>query len=159
MPNDISILRLLRIAQTRLGLADARPRRWLERIGSKCTRLMMELTEQLNGHADDPEIRWRMAQLAVEAGSMLVAARCFEACLALNPNYRPARDGLAALKAAHPELARSPSAAALRPGAGMSPLLRESHPWLTRRPAMRSPDRDHLGSWRVPCDEPGCSSD
>ncbi len=117
MPNDISILRLLRIAQTRLGLAErAAATLAREDRAQKRTRLMVELTEQLNSHADDPEIRWRMGQLAVEAGSILVAYRCFEACLALDPNYRPARDGLAALKAAHPELARSPSAAAPRPG-------------------------------------------
>ena len=40
---------------------------------------------------NDPEIRWRMGQVAIEAGSLLFAARCFEASLALDPiTGRPA---------------------------------------------------------------------
>ena len=41
-----------------------------------------------------------MGQAAAEGGSFLLARRCFEAALALDPNYQPAREGLAALPAA-----------------------------------------------------------
>jgi tetratricopeptide (TPR) repeat protein len=113
-PEDVSMLRLLRIAQTRIGLTEraAVTQARLDRAQRR-TRLMVELTEQLNWHPDDPAIRWKMGQVALEAGSIRVAHRCFEASLALDPDYQPARESLAALKAAHPELHRSPSASAL----------------------------------------------
>ena len=116
-PNDLGALQFLWIAQTRLGLADCAAATLVRRDqAQKRARQMDELIDQLESHLNDPEIRWRMGQVAIEAGSLLFASRCFEASLALDPNYRPAREGLAALKASHPELARGPSAAAPRPG-------------------------------------------
>jgi Tfp pilus assembly protein PilF len=54
-----------------------------------------------------------MGQTAWEAGSFLLASRCFEAALALDPNFQQARASLAALRAAQPDLARSPGRSTL----------------------------------------------
>src|SRR5262249_13753514 len=109
-PDDPDALQQLLIAQTRLGLteraaATQAPRQEVQRRPQETIDLGMELESR----PDDPEIRWKMGRLAAEAGSLLSAYRCFEAALALDPEYRPAREGLTALKAAHPELARGPA--------------------------------------------------
>ncbi len=111
--DDPAALQLLGMIESRLGETDrarealARARRAQER-----RRQMSELSEQLEAHPDDPEIPWKMGQLAAEAGSALLASRCFEACLALDPDHRAARESLAALRAAHPELGRDAGPAA-----------------------------------------------
>ena len=71
-------------------------------------KLMDRLKAEFEAHPDDPTIPWKMGELAREAGSFRLAGRCFEASLALDPNYEKARASLAVLKAAHPEMARNP---------------------------------------------------
>jgi tetratricopeptide (TPR) repeat protein len=116
MPNDLVVIRLLWTAQTRLGLTEraAATQARYDQV-QKRTRQIVELTEDVNSHPDDPEIRWRLGQLALDGGSILAADRCFEAALAVDPDYRPARESLAALRASHPELVRDPGPRA-RPG-------------------------------------------
>ncbi len=124
-PNDSGPLQLLWIAESRLGLTERAAATLARRDRvQKRAKLMDELTEQLKAHPDDPGTRWKMGQVAVEAGSFLYAQRCFEAALALDPDYQPARESLAALKAAHPELSRDGAASAFRPrrrGSSMVP--------------------------------------
>jgi tetratricopeptide (TPR) repeat protein len=116
-PNDPDTLQWLWVIETRLGLADRAAATQSRRDqAQKRTRLMADLNAELEAHPDDPDIRWKMGQVACEAGSFLYASRCFEASLALDPNFEPARQGLAALKAAHPELARNPIPPAQRRG-------------------------------------------
>jgi tetratricopeptide (TPR) repeat protein len=115
-PNDLGALQLLSMIETRLGMAgraaqtQARRKQSQERI-----RLMTELNEEISQHPEDPQLPWRLGQVAEEAGSYLLAVRCFEAAMALDPNFRPPRDRIAALRAAHPELARESGRATLIP--------------------------------------------
>lgn len=122
VPDEPGTLQLLLMAQTRLGLTEAAAAtRAKSEQARRRTRLMAELTEQLDSHPDDPGIRARMGRVALESGSILLAYRCFEAALALEPDHRSAREGLASLKVAHPELARGPGSRAFPGG---RPLLR-----------------------------------
>ena len=92
---------------------------------------MNQLNNEIARHPDDPKLLWKMGQTALEGGSFLLASRCFEAALALDPNFEPARASLAALRAAQPDLARAPGRPTLFPPRSASHL---------RRPA-RLPDR------------------
>jgi tetratricopeptide (TPR) repeat protein len=100
-PNDTGALQLLVQVQSRLGMSEkasetiARHRRAVER-----GTLMDKITREIALRPDDPEPRYRMGRLAAEGGSDLLAGRCFEAALALDPGYQPARDGLLALRIA-----------------------------------------------------------
>ena len=106
-------LNLLWIIETRLGLTD-RAAQTLARRNQVQQRekLMDQLIAEVENHPEDPAVLWKMGQIASEAGSFLYASRCFEAALAVDPNYQPARETLAALKAAHPELAQNPTPSA-----------------------------------------------
>jgi uncharacterized protein HemY len=111
-PNDQNPLRLLLRIETKLGLtgrAAATLRR--RKAAQDRLRLMNQLAEDLAHRPDDPELPWKMGRAAEESGMFLLAGRCFEASLALAPNYQPARQSLAALRAAHPELGRVPGRA------------------------------------------------
>jgi len=109
-PNDLGALQLLWITQTRLGLTEraATTRARREKV-QKNAKSMDQLIEQLHANPDDPTTRWKMGQVAVDAGSLLLAERCFEAALTVDPGYGPARESLAALRASHPELTRDRS--------------------------------------------------
>ena len=127
-PDDLGTLQLLFMVESRLGLSGraAETRARLVRAQALSKR-MIEFNEQLRDRPDDPELRWRMGKVALEAGSILPAYRCFQAALGLDPDYPPARESLAALKAAHPELARESG-----PRAGPSELrslFPASSPW------------------------------
>ncbi len=108
-PNDLGALQLLQKIQTRLGLTERAAATQAERVRAQ-DRIasMVRLNEEISRRPDDPELRWTMGQTAWESGSLLLASRCFAAALALDPDYRKARESLAALQAAHPDLARSP---------------------------------------------------
>ena len=105
-PNDLGSLQLLQKIQTKLGLTGRerpppRPSEYGPRIASHC---MNRLNKEISLHPDDPKLLWTMGQTAWEAGSFLLASRCFEAALALDPNFQQARTSLAALRAAQPDL-------------------------------------------------------
>jgi tetratricopeptide (TPR) repeat protein len=109
-PDDLGTLQLLGIIETRLGLTERAATTLEKRKRAKeRARLMDELTEELRAHPEDPKLAWRMGQVASEAGSIVYAGRCFEASLALDPDYQPARESLTALRLSHPELARKPA--------------------------------------------------
>jgi tetratricopeptide (TPR) repeat protein len=105
-PNELNSLRLLLKIETRLGLTERlaatlqRRKKAQDRM-----RLMNQVADDLSRRPDDPELPWKMGRAAEESGMFLLAGRCFEAALALAPDFRPARESLAALRAAHPELA------------------------------------------------------
>jgi tetratricopeptide (TPR) repeat protein len=103
--DDLGALHLLVKIETRLG-HDAEAAALLARRNKVQQRveLMNRLTEELARHPDDPEVPWKLGQTAQDAGSALLAARCFEAALALDPNFGPARESLAALRASQPPL-------------------------------------------------------
>jgi tetratricopeptide (TPR) repeat protein len=107
--NNASALQLLWSIEKRLGL-DQRAAATAARraqFGQR-DRLMTELTEKIPKDPDNPEHPWKMGTLALESGQALLASRCFEAALRLDPNYQPARESLDALRAAQPELGPKP---------------------------------------------------
>ena len=119
-PNNIGALQLLLLIHTKMGkrdqvaLVQAERSRAQDRVA-----LMNRLNEEINAHPDDPELVWKLGQTAWEGGSFLLASRCFEAALALDPNYHQARASLAALRAAEPDVTRSPGRSTLfLPSAG-----------------------------------------
>ena len=69
-------------------------------------RLMNHLAQEIASHPEDPKLLWSMGQVAWESGMALLASRCFMAALALDPNFQPASESLAKLRAARPELVR-----------------------------------------------------
>jgi tetratricopeptide (TPR) repeat protein len=111
-PNDLSPLRLLLRIETKLGQAErlAATLRRRKRVQDRL-RLMNQVAEDLSRRPDDPELPWKMGRAAEESGMFLMAGRCFEAALALDPKFRPALASLAALRAAHPELTQAPGRA------------------------------------------------
>jgi tetratricopeptide (TPR) repeat protein len=108
-PNDLGSLQLLQKIQTRLGQTERAASTQAERVRAQDRiALMNRLNKEINLHPDDPELLWTMGQTAREAGSFLLASRCFEAALALDPNFHQARASLSELRAARPDLTRSP---------------------------------------------------
>jgi cytochrome c-type biogenesis protein CcmH/NrfG len=58
---------------------------------------MHELTDRIEAQPDDPEPRWQLGLEAIEAGERTLAERSFRAALAIDPDCRPAAEGLAQL--------------------------------------------------------------
>ncbi len=113
-PNDLGSLQLLQKIQTKLGLTERAAITQAERVRAQDRiSLMNRLNEEINLHPEDPKLLWTMGQTAWESGSFLLASRCFEAALALDPKFQQARASLAALRAAQPDLARSPGRSTL----------------------------------------------
>ena len=121
-PNDLGSLQLLQKIQTKMGLTERAAVTQAERVRAQDRiALMNRLNKEINLHPEDPKLLWTMGQTAWEGGSFLLASRCFEAALALDPNFQQARASLAALRAAQPDLARSPGRSTLfPPEAGIS---------------------------------------
>jgi cytochrome c-type biogenesis protein CcmH/NrfG len=113
---NLGALQLLLQIETWLGLSEraaatrARRAKAQERVD-----LMDRLSEEIRLHPDDPKLPWMIGRTAWEAGSVVLASRCFEAALALDPNYQPAREGLGALQRSYPDLPRSLSHLASTP--------------------------------------------
>ena len=113
-PNDLGSLQLLQKIQTKMGLTERAAVTQAERVRAQDRiALMNRLNKEISLHPEDPKLLWTMGQTAWEAGSFLLASRCFEAALALDPNFQQARASLAALRAAQPDLARSPGRSTL----------------------------------------------
>jgi tetratricopeptide (TPR) repeat protein len=113
-PNDLGSLQLLQKIQTKLGLTERAASTQAERVRAQDrVELINRLNKEINLHPEDPKLVWTMGKTAWEGGSYLLASRCFEAALALDPNFQQARTSLAALRAAQPELARSASRSTL----------------------------------------------
>jgi len=107
-PNDLGSLQLLQKIQTKVGLTEQAAFTQAERVRAQDRiALMNRLNKEISLHPEDPQLVWTMGQTAWEGGSFLLASRCFEAALALDPNFQQARASLAALRAAQPDLARS----------------------------------------------------
>jgi len=99
-PTDVAALQLLGQSQQSLSLAKEAAAT-LERADRARNRniLIDRLTKVIERRPEDPEPRWRMGQAALEGEMYLLAHQCFQAALDLDPNYKPARDGLRALRA------------------------------------------------------------
>jgi tetratricopeptide (TPR) repeat protein len=108
-PNDVGILQLLMIIQHRAGLTErsAATRVKLHQVRERLA-IMDTLADEIARRPDDPELPWKLGKLAWEGGQTQLASSCFEAATALDPNFQPARESLAALRASHPELAQGP---------------------------------------------------
>jgi tetratricopeptide (TPR) repeat protein len=113
-PNHLGSLQLLQKIQAKVGLTDRAAVTQAERVRAQDRiELMGRLNKEINLNPDDPKLLWTMGQTAWEAGSLLLAYRCFGAALALDPNFQQARASLAALRAAQPDLARAPGRSTL----------------------------------------------
>jgi tetratricopeptide (TPR) repeat protein len=97
-PDDLAGLHLLASIEAALGRTEqaaatsARHRRTRER-----NEQMQLLTNEIRKRPEDPEPRWRMGQLAARSGMTALALSSFRTALALDPDCRPAREGLLAL--------------------------------------------------------------
>jgi tetratricopeptide (TPR) repeat protein len=99
-PNQLAGLYLLVQIESRLGLNDRAARTAERRRLASERRIRMDsLTREIANHPNDPEPRWRLGLAAIEGNQHMLAFNCFQAALALNPDYRPARESLAALNA------------------------------------------------------------
>ena len=122
-PSHLGSLQLLQKIQTKLGLTEQANATQARRVATQ-NRIaaMNQLNDEIARHPEDPKILWKMGQTASEDGAFLLASRCFEAALALDPHFEAARASLVALRAAQPDLARSPGRPSLFPSAvGISP--------------------------------------
>jgi tetratricopeptide (TPR) repeat protein len=113
-PNDLGSLQLLQKIQSRLGQTERAAMTQAERVRAQDRiALMNRLNKEISLHPEDPKLLWTMGQTAWEGGSFLLASRCFGAALALDPNFKQARESLTALQAARPDLTRSPGRSTL----------------------------------------------
>jgi tetratricopeptide (TPR) repeat protein len=99
-PNDMQLLRFLLVVETHLDLKD-RAAGTLDRCKEVQERIDLwdRLAEQVKGNPDDPRPLHQMGETALNGGARLLATRCFEAALALDPSYDPSRQSLNALRA------------------------------------------------------------
>ncbi|WP_435006636.1 tetratricopeptide repeat protein [Tundrisphaera lichenicola] len=97
-PNQLSGLNLLAQIESRLGLNE-RAARTADRRREASQRLasMDALTKEIANRPDDPEPRWKLGLAAVDGGQRTLAANCFQAALAVDPDFQPARESLSAL--------------------------------------------------------------
>jgi tetratricopeptide (TPR) repeat protein len=104
-PGDLESLQMLLVIESRLRLTN-RAAATLARSNQARRRVeeMDELVKQCSLHPEDPQFPWRVGQAALQAGSTALASRCFEAALALDPNYEPARQSLTELRASQPRV-------------------------------------------------------
>ena len=63
---------------------------------------------EIEQNPDDPRLLTRLGRAALEGGAPLLASRCFEAALALDPGYQPARKSLTALRENQPRVLPAP---------------------------------------------------
>ncbi len=99
-PDDLEALNLLGSIQIALGMKDraaqtVNRRREVERR----TALIGELTQKIRQNPADPELRWRLGDIAAVAGMGPLALQSYQAALALAPSCQQARAGLRRLEA------------------------------------------------------------
>src|SRR5262249_47521113 len=79
-PNDVAMLQLLLVVQTRLGLTEraaatqVKITRARERV-----QAMNDLMEEIARQPDDPQLPWKLGRLARDSGMIELAIGCFEA--------------------------------------------------------------------------------
>jgi tetratricopeptide (TPR) repeat protein len=102
-PNDVGALQLLAQVEARLGLTE-RAVKTAERHRQAMDRAVKigRLVDEINLHPDDPSPRFELGRAAAEGGSTLLATRCFQAALTLDPSFQAARAALAALPSLAP---------------------------------------------------------
>jgi tetratricopeptide (TPR) repeat protein len=97
-PNDVAALNLLGAIQMTQGLKDQAAQTLARRREVERRNLEMEtLLRTILQRPDDPELRWRLGQIAVAAGLKPLAIQSFQVALALAPDCEPARQGLVGL--------------------------------------------------------------
>jgi cytochrome c-type biogenesis protein CcmH/NrfG len=97
-PQDPAALSLLALIEDRLGLKErAVATSTRHQVLKEQLARMHELEEQVQQRPADPEPRWRLGDVAAEAGLTDFAARHYQAALSLDPTCQPALRGLADL--------------------------------------------------------------
>lgn len=109
VPSDLDTIQLLHLVETRLGLTE-RAAATLDRRNRVLaqTQTMERLQREIELHPDNAELRAGLGKAALESGATLLASRCFEAALALDPSCESARENLAAIRAQQKGAAPSP---------------------------------------------------
>jgi predicted Zn-dependent protease len=109
-PNDLGALQMLAEVQNALNMPERAAQTMARRkkIQERET-FLQQLTELIAAKPDDPEPRYQMGRVAAEGGQLVLAERCFRAALELDPYYKPAMLGLAALQKSAPEGTAPPS--------------------------------------------------
>jgi tetratricopeptide (TPR) repeat protein len=94
-PNDHAGLMLLSSIQSSLGL-EGKADETLSRseVIQKRFKLMDEVSKQILKDPHDPEPRWRLGQLAAQAGMKALAIQCYQAALAEAPDFETASRSL-----------------------------------------------------------------
>jgi tetratricopeptide (TPR) repeat protein len=109
-PNSRAGLNLLAQLQAAAGQTAssqatmARHRKVIER-----SEQIRKLTAQIEQHPDNPEPRWKLGQVAAEGGLNHLASQSYQAALAVDPQCRPALEGLRSLATAGVEADPAPS--------------------------------------------------
>jgi tetratricopeptide (TPR) repeat protein len=129
-PNNTESIHLLFEIETTLGLTERAASTLVKRKQAQDRlRLMNDLAEEITRNPDDPQLPWKMGRAALDSGMTVLARRCFEAALALDTNFQPARESLAALLASEPDRARLPGrTTSFRRAIGMAPPSTVSPP-------------------------------
>jgi tetratricopeptide (TPR) repeat protein len=97
-PDNLTALHLLASIENAAGLKERAAATGLRHrsalaIAGRIERLQNEIRKRPN----DLEPRWRLGEAAAQGGKFRLARKSFQAALALDPNCKPARAGLAAL--------------------------------------------------------------
>ncbi len=118
-PDDRAALQLLSQCQMSLGLM-REAKTTMERAdrARKRIELMDRLSKTIDERPEDPEPRWRLGQAAMDGQMYVLAYQCFQAALYLDPNYKPARQSLEALRSVKGFDPGSLQASQVRPFAG-----------------------------------------
>jgi tetratricopeptide (TPR) repeat protein len=111
-PYDHAGLILLSSIQSSLGL-DEKADETLSRSEAIQERfkLMDEISKQILKDPHNPELRWRLGQLAAQGGMKPLAIRCYQAALAEAPDFEPASRSLLELGFALSRLPHPPPGA------------------------------------------------
>jgi tetratricopeptide (TPR) repeat protein len=105
-PNDSDALNLLAAVESSAGLAErARATAARRRDLEKRRTQMEKISNEIEADPGDPNLRFELGKLAAEAGMRHLAVQSFQAALALDPQFQPARDGLNSLQVAPPAAA------------------------------------------------------
>jgi tetratricopeptide (TPR) repeat protein len=119
--DDPTVLQLLGAIERHLGLDDRAAATLARRLEVlKRGDQISKLTEKIALEPDAPVHPWKIGLLALESGEARLARRCFEAALALDNSYKPARQSLDGLKTSHPEAFVHAEAPAVGPGSRSS---------------------------------------
>jgi predicted Zn-dependent protease len=112
-PQALAILAQLQAALGHVEMSRATLARRREVVAQ--SERMLELTDEIAQHPDDPAPRWQLGQTAAATGAKGLAIESYRAALALDRQCQPALAGLRSLQEAYPPPAPSAARASSTP--------------------------------------------